>query len=218
MKLVVVFDEACETSVDGGPAVSSILSGIFVGTDETKSRAGCGDYSFIWGDSVDGPYIQGMRELGWPMELVGDSRYDRSLGGLDAGIPSELAPWSTVVAAGEAVPAEAPLTSVHCSLGPRGVVRGTFAHVSLGASAAAGHAWRGSAVERARRAIVTGCPGALARLHLDGPAPAPTQLTTVVEAVQSGSSRLPFLCRSMTIDRRRHQEVSGVTRMRSSAR
>lgn len=134
--LIGMFAEDCETSVDGQAAVPSSISGVFVQTEASQSPAGCGSYDFVWTDSVEGVWLA-MSDLGWNMELVEDTGFDRSLAGVRAAVPGELAPWSTEAAATEAFAGPMPVISVHCHVGPRGLVRATFGH-SITATAGAG--------------------------------------------------------------------------------
>lgn len=137
--LVAMFAETCETSVDGGAPTRSILSGVFVFTDSERSRAGCGSYDFFWGDSRRSDWHRAMIDLGWREEFIPRSVFTRSTAQFAMAVPSRIASWSAEAMAvsagvGQAVPFE----SVHCNVGPRGLVRGTFQHSVLEAGAGAG--------------------------------------------------------------------------------
>ena len=137
--LVAVFAEECVTSVNGAEATPSILSGVFVFVDPAQSPAGCEGYDFAWGDSVDSDWHRAMTDLGWRNELLPGTEFSRGPAGFTMRVPSEIAPWSARAVAGAAsLPAPVAFTSIHCHVGPRGLVRGTYDHEFLELGAGAG--------------------------------------------------------------------------------
>ncbi|MFN2526245.1 MAG: hypothetical protein ABR505_08275 [Actinomycetota bacterium] len=134
--LVSTFAQSCSTSVDESKPTETVLSGIFVFVDPTTSPGGCQAYGFAWGDSSASPFLKAMRHLGWTMEVIPDSNFDRNQTTVAASVPSRSWPWSTGSSAGLPPPARVPFVSVHCHVGPSGLVRLTVTHditASLGA-------------------------------------------------------------------------------------
>lgn len=133
--LVYVFVENCDTSIDGGPPSHSVVSGSGVFIDPTASD--CESYDFAWGNSADDEFYRDMVELGWRMELMPTTTLAQAGTSLEAMVPSAITPWSMTAVTSGTAPLFAPLDDVHCHVGPRGLVRGTFGH-QLSAGAGAG--------------------------------------------------------------------------------
>ena len=135
--LVAVFAQRCATSVDGGPVQRSIVSGVFVFLNPAVSPGGCQAYDWAWQDSIRSDWLRAFKDLGWRMELV-RSRFSPGSDAYSMGVRSKLAPWSATHTATSADAVPIPLTTVHCQVGPRGLVRGTYDHEISGVGVGAG--------------------------------------------------------------------------------
>ena len=133
--VIAMFAMDCTTSIDTAPAEGSIVGGVFVFVDPVASPAGCQTYDFFWHDEARGPWSRALRRLGWPVEEVEGSLIRQGLG-VEAIVPSASAPWSSRAYTTETAP-PVPLTSVHCTVGSRGLVRATYTH-ALGTTATVG--------------------------------------------------------------------------------
>src|SRR5687767_11039192 len=71
--LVSVFAQRCSTSVDGGRARRSVVSGIFVFLNPASSPAGCQVYDWAWQDSVRSDWMRAYADLGWRTEVIGSA-------------------------------------------------------------------------------------------------------------------------------------------------
>lgn len=141
---LLLFAEECLTSVDGGQEMRSIVAGIAIQLDATTSRGGCQWYALLWTNSRNDTVSRAYQRLGWNMGVVEESSFAvAQVAGAgargDAAIPHGWAPFElhAVGADNEALP-DVDVTRVHCHLGPRGLVRGTFDHRNLRASPLSG--------------------------------------------------------------------------------
>jgi hypothetical protein len=135
-----VFVMNCTTSVDGKKSVRSVVSGVAIFVDPVRSPAGCEIYDWEWQESRKSPWSRAMKDVGLPITRVRQSSLKFIEGTYRASVPGRLAPWSSV-AVGSTFgqePASLPVLSVHCHLGPRGLVRSTFDHDFIDAGTALG--------------------------------------------------------------------------------
>jgi predicted metal-binding membrane protein len=143
--LLVVFSEACTTAVGPGAGAPSTVGGASVSLDPANSPAGCAAYDFFWTNSAEDDFYAAYRDLGWRMALDTDGRFELSpVGGaalVTAHNRNEVASYELDLA-GSAIPPTLPevfLDSIHCHVGPRGLVKaGPFHHEPLAVTGAAG--------------------------------------------------------------------------------
>jgi hypothetical protein len=129
-----VFSERCQISVDSGAPSSSVVGGAQLITDQSKSRAGCGSHVLYWTASEADDSLRAYRAIGWRMPLDREGRF--SVTGVGPGAivtahnRNSVGSWDLHLAGttGPQLPAPIPFESVHCHVGPRGLVKGVFPH------------------------------------------------------------------------------------------
>jgi hypothetical protein len=131
--LLGVFSGACQISVDEGPRTATVLGGVSLTTDASSSQ-GCGSYDPYWTADTRGAYLRAHRRVGWPMALDEDGRFGVTGTGPAAVVTAhnrnDIGSWDLSLAgpAGAELPQQLPFQTVHCTAGPRGLVKGDFDH------------------------------------------------------------------------------------------
>lgn len=129
-----VFEGRCAMRVDFGAPRELVIGGAFVQTDPAASPAGCESYDFFWTSNRRDDYLRAYQQLGWASPLDTDGRFTVSGQGASTLVTAHnqnaVANFDMALAGTAAPPVlpAVPFTSVHCHLGPRGLVKGTYDH------------------------------------------------------------------------------------------
>jgi hypothetical protein len=129
-----VFSESCSTSVNSEDPSSAVVGGVGFPTEAAASPAGCRGYALYWTGSRRDDFLRAYRRIGWRTPLDRDGRF--SVTGVGPGAivtahnRNRVGSWdlTLVGTTGPQLPAQIPFESVHCHVGPRGLVKGVFPH------------------------------------------------------------------------------------------
>lgn len=121
----------CVTAIDDRSATLSINSVVFVFVNPLLSPAGCETYDFFWTNSRNDAWHRAMTDIG--IEEVLSPRATLRVGPgttsvAEASNPYVKAPYAYAGTVLDTVTPPGPLPSVHCHVGPRGLVRQTYDH------------------------------------------------------------------------------------------
>jgi hypothetical protein len=123
-----VFAEDCTISLDGGPEIHHLFSGIPVPINPPAGESGQHSYDLLWATDSK-PHHRWMQRLG-SGSLIEDSVFEYS-GGSTATAFAHIPGWFTFTMVGgdpPAVEAGFPLTTFHWQVGRFGAVRNAYDH------------------------------------------------------------------------------------------